>query len=143
MQKTEDKQFLDVLTETLTLKREALHAPQGEVEPGEQVLGTLEDERVRALFSLRVMLGSTLRKFNSSLPNKQPDDNEILRLNIKGRSFVSQFKIVDQLFWEGLHAEFPASKDPRVGVGLRKGWSVVIFKQTRSSAEDFLRSLFE
>lgn len=46
-----NKTFLDQLEDVVCKRREALHQPEDEVKQGEEVLGVLEDERARALYS--------------------------------------------------------------------------------------------
>lgn len=141
---TIEKTFLDILTETLTLKRETLHQPDADIEPGEKVVGTLEDEQVRALFSLRAMLQQHLVKFKKSFPERRPNDDEVRRLTVRANALATQYKIANCLLWEGVHTEFPATRDPRVACGIRKGWVVVIFKNPPSNPlAELLQGLLE
>ena len=140
-QETEGKTFLNILTETLTGAREAPHAPDADVEPGEQVIGILANAQVQALYSLRVTLAEHLVKFKGAMPDERPSDDEVRKLQVRGSALATQYQIVNHLLWEGVHTEFPQSRDPRVGVGLRKGWSVIIFKNTGMSTGDIIQRL--
>ena len=132
MNKVKDLSFIEMLRQVLTGERECLHTSEDPVDAGEVVLGVLENPIARALFSFRVELANSTRKFGASLPEEPPVDRKgKIELACKAQMFQSRFESVDKLFWEVVSSEFPETRNPTVSTGIREGWQVVIFKKTQ------------
>lgn len=133
--------FVEAVLGVFSGSREALHAPNSAVEPGEEVVGILESQKARAMFSLMV----ELNKANVHISNKLKDACE--REGGLSREVVNMFEcdihraqnqssVVSSLFWELVHEEFPKSRVATVAVGIREGWKVVVYKNNNPSLFD-------
>ncbi len=136
--------FVDSILGVLSGSREALHAPSGEVEPGEEVLGTLENPIARAMYSLMSNMDKAkvvvCKKLNTALENEGGLSRELInKMETEIHQARSQAIITHSFFWELVHQEFPKSRVATVSVGLREGWKVVIFKNNNPSLFDQLQ----
>jgi hypothetical protein len=131
-EKTEAVSFEECLKLVLTGQRECLHAPEEPVEPGEEVLGILENPVARAMYSLWREMEEGGQKFNKTIPERPPErPGEILALQSQAHQFRNRIKCAHELFWELVYSDFPKARDPRVTIGIRENWTVVIFKASR------------
>ncbi len=138
----EKKAFLDILTETLTLTREALHAPNEEVEPGEKVIGVIEDLRLRALFSLRENTLRAAREFAEHLSVNRPTDKKRDRsLLTQAHTLKASLDAANSVFWQGIYQAYPEAADIGVSVGVREGWQLVVFKTPPNPLDQLIRGL--
>lgn len=115
--------------------------PEDQVDPGEVVLGTLENPVARNMYSLWKEMFDGSQKFTSSIPeNLSPFDekrkDEVRRLKCQMHQYGNRINCAKSFFWELVYSDFPAARDPGVIVGVRKDWVVVIFKSQRTSFLD-------
>lgn len=139
-----DWRLENALLSVLSGSREALHAPDVEVEPGEEILGVLENPIARAMYSLMI----DLNKANSSAGNKLNNiihtegglTKEIMaQIEPEIHRAKNQCLVTAKLFWEIVHEEFPKSRIATVSVSVRKGWKIVIYKNNTPSFFDQLQ----
>lgn len=135
--------FIDSIRHVLDGRRECLHLPEGEVEPGEEVLGILENETARALHSLLVELNKANKVLSEQLNHSAQIEGGITRQTINRMELDihqarNQCEVVGALFWEMVHLEFPKSRLSTVAVGIREGWKVVIFMNGQPSLFDIM-----
>lgn len=125
--------------------REAHNAPDSEVEPGEMIIGTLQNQTAKDLYSM----GQDIKNSANNLME------EIGAMGLRKKEELAEFKprlvslerqtsILIGLFWQYVYEEFPQATHPKVTVGIRKDWQVVIYKATPTfSFEDIFGRGFE
>lgn len=119
---SDKKTFLDFLEEACTGSREALHEPPDAVGPEETVIGRFENERGRAIFSLRQsILGAAVKEEALLSAATTPSEREYLgRMALLHQRQVSA---LSDIFWIAVFDEFPQLYGHAFGI--RAGWQVV------------------
>lgn len=121
---------------------ECRHKPEDPIEPGEIVLGTLENTTARNIYSLWHEMIEGASKFSESLPKTLPKEEkkEIRRIRCQFQKMTNRISCAKTIFWELVYSDFPESREAEVAVGIRKDWQVVIFKsESLSSFADLFR----
>ena len=111
---------------------ECRHTPDDPVEPGEVVLGTLQSQVAKSMYSLWHEMGEGAKKFIEDLPEdgSQLSKDEKRKLQSQLHQYKNRIECAKSNFWEMVYTDFPKSRDPRVSVGIRSNWTVVIFKSS-------------
>ena len=122
------KTFLDQLEDVVCKRREALHQPEDEVKQGEELLGVLEEERARALYSFWKELTNSLNKMTPDAPPSSAEEMQrfmaLLPKIIRAKGWA---ELAGELFWESVKENFEKSRGEEYTVGIRIGWQVVVF----------------
>jgi hypothetical protein len=122
--------FEECLRRVLSGEYECRHMPENPVEPGEVVLGTLENPIAKSMYSLWHEMDAGSKKFFESLPEDRSDlpKEEIRRLKSQMHQLRSRIECAKSFFWEMAYSAFPKARDPGVSIGIRSNWTVVIYK---------------
>ncbi len=125
-------------------KFEALSEPRKEVNPEETVLGILQNQRTKTVYSrILYFKESSKKKFEDLKRNLfvvSGDDSLSLMIEIQKMS--NQMSVLDSIFWEMIRDEFPDARRPDVSIGVRQGWKVVIFEQSNKDLFLTLKAIF-
>ncbi len=136
-EKTTGKAFEGCMRQIFNSERECLVAPKNEVQLGEVVLGTLENDIAKALYSVWQEMEYNLKIYVDGLPKKMPKNKveEINAINIQHHKICNRIECIKGLFWEIIYTHFPKSRLPGIEVGIRQDWKVVIFKSSPTIIE--------
>ncbi len=130
--KETEKTFTTRLEEVFNGCREALSSPECEVEPGEIILGTLQNPKARALYSMAHDMKMVISaQFKENKPETLKETRELITRFAQLRERID---ILDKIFWQFVYEEFSQTKHPKVTTGIRKGWQVVIFKSSSNDS---------
>jgi hypothetical protein len=127
---------------------ECRHAPEDEIEPGEVILGILENPVARNAYSLWSVMAEGASRFSKDLPNNlskaEEQKGEIRRLKCQMHQLGNRVDCVKAIFWELVYSDFPKAREADVSVAIRANWTVVIFKSPPSLfLELFGKRLFD
>lgn len=121
-------------------------SPSGELEMGEQVLGTLEDSVARALWNFSRKIHGNIKSDCQLLASLDPGDpmmiNKIFRTVDDADDIAT---VAMKLFWTRVHISFPQAHRPELNIGVRNGWKVVVMKSNSDilSLLGYLRHLIQ
>ncbi|MDE1874860.1 MAG: hypothetical protein KGI79_02085 [Patescibacteria group bacterium] len=110
--------------------------PDDEVEPGEVIVGTIQNPRTKALYSLTMRAtdegNKTLEHIRAALRPDMPsaERRELVR---RAAAVHGLARTIADVFQEMLKDEFPEVRDEGITFGIRTDWRVVIYKSPAPS----------
>ncbi|MBI5134134.1 MAG: hypothetical protein HZA81_01995 [Candidatus Taylorbacteria bacterium] len=109
------------------------HLPEGKVEPGEKVLGTIEDPVARSLYSLHVRTANYVSDYLETLRPSTREEAEKLKAKLDEVTLHANVinraaHAVKSDFWARVYELFPETANSGVEAAIREGFQVVVWK---------------
>ncbi len=104
------------------------HVPECKIEPGEIVIGTIDDPITRSLYSIKTMLDRYGDDYASANETDEPSGMEKRAIHLS--SVVRLLDAVDNIFWHRIHEQFDKTKNSGLMTSIREGWQVVVWKSS-------------
>ena len=108
-----DVSFQEFLRRVLTGEYECRRAPEKDVEPGEVVLGKLENPVAKSMYSLWTEMSEGAKKYYDGLPENPPEGQkeEVQRVRRQVHQLQSRIACAKAVFFELVYSDFPKTRD--------------------------------